>query len=159
MPFFGGYWLSPRSRGRRTGRELIPFGNWIEEAWADPFGWMSAWMSEFVPTLASFPPIDVEETDTAYVVTADLPGYTKDQIEIHFHDNVLEIRGKRDEMMKEERAGYLKQERRSGRFLRQIPLPEDIDPDGIRAEFNNGVLKLTIPRTGSRPGSRRIPID
>ncbi|HUN24389.1 MAG TPA: Hsp20/alpha crystallin family protein [Anaerolineales bacterium] len=89
--------------------------------------------------------IDVHQTEDAYVVTADLPGWTADQIKIEVLDNVVSIRGEKVEEKSEEKAGYLLKERRSGNFSRSFSLPKAIDSSKVQAELQNGVLSLNLP--------------
>ena len=93
------------------------------------------------------PSVDVRETDKAYVIEAELPGFDEKDIEIHLNGNSLTIQSKRDEEKNEEPAegkNYLIRERRVSSFSRSFKLPENTDPEGIAASFKNGILTLEI---------------
>lgn len=101
------------------------------------------------------PPVDLYETSAEFVLTAELPGLSRDQIEIHAEDNRIVIRG--------ERAGhvpceqYHRVERGHGRFSRAFALPEAIEVDAVTAEFKDGLLTVTIPKAAGR-GTRRVNV-
>ncbi|MGE0408775.1 MAG: Hsp20/alpha crystallin family protein [Amphiplicatus sp.] len=108
------------------------------------------------------PRIDLRETDEAYEIEADLPGVAEDDVDVQLSDNVLTIRGeKRAEKEEEDKKGaYHYVERAYGSFARSIQLPQDIDPERVKASFKNGVLKLTLakpPEAARR--ARRIAIN
>lgn len=91
------------------------------------------------------PHIDVKEQDGRILVRADLPGLTKDDINIEVTEDTLTIQGERKEEKKEEREGYSYSECSYGRFYRAIPLPDGVDPAKATAEFQGGVLEVSIP--------------
>ena len=90
--------------------------------------------------------LDVAEEDEAYVVTASLPGVAPEDVEITLTDNVLTIKGEitRDETVDEKK--YHLRERRFGRFMRSITLPNAVAADQVEAVSDNGVLTLTLPK-------------
>lgn len=100
------------------------------------------------PTEAGYrvPRVDVEENDKAYVVTTDLPGVKKEDITITYKDDVLTLQAKHEEK-KDEKDGkkYIRKERLNHTFCRQFAV-NNIDKDGIQANFTNGVLTVTLPK-------------
>lgn len=113
---------------------------------------------EFLPALSGdpgagwTPALDVAETDGAYLVRFDLPGLGADDVEVHFEDGVLSVRGERSVRSSEAREGLLRQERSFGSFFRSIRLPRGTDPNAVEAAFDNGVLSVTVPKAEeSRP--------
>ena len=102
-------------------------------------------------------PLDVSETDDAFVVKASIPGVNPDDVEITFTDNVLTIKGevKGEEEIKD--AHYHLRERRYGSFVRSVSLGSRIDNDKIKASYENGVLTLTLPKA-SEVKPKRIAI-
>lgn len=110
------------------------------------------------PTLQSFiPKLDVSDTGEAVEVTVELPGLTEKDIDISLKDRVLTIQGEKKEEKKTEEKGYYLLERSYGSFNRHVHLPEQVDSAKIKAEFNSGVLHVTIPKTPeSKP--RKIEI-
>lgn len=91
------------------------------------------------------PDVDVEEKDDRYIVTLDLPGVSAKDVEVTYDDNVLTIKGSREEEQKEERKGYLKVERSKGSFMRQFRLPSTHGED-VTASTENGVLTVVVPK-------------
>lgn len=92
------------------------------------------------------PRVDVYEKDNSIVVEAEIPGAKKEDIEVKVKDNSIVIRGevKKEEEKKEE--NYYRSERFYGRFERVLPLPTDVKVEEAKATFENGILKLTIPK-------------
>ena len=91
------------------------------------------------------PPVDVEETDTAYVVEAELPGVKKDDISIELTNNVLSIHG---EAKERERVGILRHKtRRTGEFDYRMTMPSDVDADNVSATLDDGVLRVEVAKT------------
>jgi HSP20 family protein len=106
------------------------------------------------------PPVDLYETPTEFVLTAELPGLARDQIEIHAEDTRITIRGARAASPGREIPceQYHRVERGHGRFSRAFSLPEAIDVDAITADLREGVLTITVPKAANR-GSRRINVS
>lgn len=104
--------------------------------------------------------IDMRETESEYIVEADMPGFDKNSIEIRYENNMLTISGQHDEITEEKRENYIHRERRRGSFSRTIPVPENVDAEKIKANYNNGVLKVILPKmTPSKPSGRKIEIE
>ncbi len=91
-------------------------------------------------------PLDVSETEDAYIVKASIPGVNPDDIDITLTDNVLTIKAEIKEEKEIEEAKYHLRERRFGVFSRSITLPTAVEADKVEAVYENGVLTLTIPK-------------
>jgi HSP20 family protein len=91
------------------------------------------------------PQVEVLERGNQLVVRADLPGLTKDDIDVNITDDAIVIQGERNQESEEKEEGYYRSERSYGSFYRSIPLPEGIDTDNAHATFRNGVLEITMP--------------
>lgn len=105
------------------------------------------------------PSLDVDESEQAYVVTAELPGIDQKDIELSLDDNVLTLRGEKRFERNEDQGGRRYSERSFGRFERSIPFAAEIDPEGVEASCENGVLKIVLPKNArARDRSRRIEI-
>jgi HSP20 family protein len=104
-------------------------------------------------------PMDLLERDEEYVVTVDLPGFERDDIEVTMVENRLQIDAERDEETDEDTENYVRRERRHRSVSRSIRLPDDIDPEGIGATAKHGVLTVTVPRTHTEAESRTIEIE
>jgi HSP20 family protein len=97
-------------------------------------------ISHFVPA------VDVHEDENQYTVKADLPGISKDGLDVSITDNVLTIRGERKEQYEKKEKGYWHSERWTGTFLRSLELPAEVDASKVKASFKDGVLELSIPK-------------
>ena len=107
------------------------------------------------------PEIDLSETKSEYIVTCDLPGVDKDQVEVSVKGNYLTISGRRD--IKREKTKediYYYQERRSGYFQRTILLPDLVREEAIKAEYKDGILVIRLPKRepANEKESRKIQI-
>jgi HSP20 family protein len=92
------------------------------------------------------PAMDVVETDEHFVLRADLPGLSEQDVNIELDDNVLTISGERQGGHEKKGEGYYRAERAWGAFSRSLSLPEGVDADGIEASFDSGVLEVRIPK-------------
>jgi HSP20 family protein len=105
------------------------------------------------------PCFDVSETDAEIKVTAELPGMDEKDIDVTLEDNVLVVKGEKKEEHEEDKKGYYYSERRYGHFQRVIPLPSEIDESKVSANFKNGVLQLSLPKTErAKARTKKIPI-
>lgn len=103
------------------------------------------------------PAVDIQETEAAYVLHADIPGVDPTDIDIQMEENVLTIRGKRVISNEENKDNYKRVERVSGSFFRRFSLPDTADADNISAQADNGVLEVTIPKQ-EKPQPRKIEV-
>lgn len=91
------------------------------------------------------PALDLYEKDGKYVVEAALPGLRKEDIEISIAENALSIKADKTEEKEEKDARYFYREVRRGGFARTVTFPQDIDADHVEADYQSGVLKITVP--------------
>jgi HSP20 family protein len=109
---------------------------------------------------STFPTTDVVESEKDYLITAELPGMSENDIEIALAGDMLTLKGEKKEEREEKGANRYVAERRYGAFARSFPLPEDADPGQVAAVFKNGVLTVTLPKTEpTAPKSKRIAIN
>lgn len=103
--------------------------------------------------------VDVVDEGNAYLIKANVPGLAAKDLEVRVSDGGVTIKGTFSEEREEEKQNYLVRERRSGSFVRTIPLPNS-DPDKANARFKDGVLELTVPKleTDKRQG-RQLAIE
>lgn len=130
--------------------ELERFDQMVARLLDPRWRWPSSWAEVFTPLA------DVEETDDAYVVELELPGVTRDQVQIEVSGRRLRVHGERTERV---RTGVLRRrERTIGRFSFEVVLPGDLDSDAVEAHLEHGVLTVRLPKPEvDRP--RRIPIS
>ncbi|MBV8528643.1 MAG: Hsp20/alpha crystallin family protein [Candidatus Dormibacteraeota bacterium] len=91
-------------------------------------------------------PVDVRQSDSEFVIEASVPGFKPDEVEVTFDDGVLTIRGQRTERHEATQGEYVRRERRVSSVYRQIGLPAEVRADEIQASFDNGVLRISVPR-------------
>jgi HSP20 family protein len=106
---------------------------------------------------AWIPPVDIAEDKDRITLTAELPGFHEDQVNILMEGGVLTIRGERK--FEEEKNGrnFHRVERSYGQFVRSFTLPNNVDRDQIRASFGNGLLKIELPKSEeARPREIKI---
>lgn len=92
------------------------------------------------------PAADIREEDDRFLLHLDVPGVNPEHIEISLEDSVLSLSGTRESSHSEERNGFHRVERVSGKFLRRFTLPEGVDPESVSARSDNGVLEVSIPK-------------
>ncbi len=93
------------------------------------------------------PSIDISETNDGFEVTAELPGVSKDNIDVSLDNGRLTISGERKFEEKEEGKTYHRVETRYGSFNRSFQLPDNVDEDSINAKYENGLLHISIKKT------------
>jgi HSP20 family protein len=155
-----------RRAGRQVadawGRSLDPFfafqhevDRWFDDMWrqftgagmpsplrtARPLSTMSS-----PAPLFGIPPADLKETEQAYQLAVELPGLSREDIDLQLRDDLLIIRGHKAEESEDAKANYRFAERRFGRFERAFPIPDDVDPSGVDANFRDGVLRISLPK-------------
>ena len=92
------------------------------------------------------PAMDLVETDEHFVLRADLPGLTDQDVSIEVEDRTLTLSGERKAEHESKGEGFYRLERATGAFSRSLTLPEGVDADAVRAAFDNGVLEVRIPK-------------
>lgn len=102
------------------------------------------------------PAVDLCETSDAFLLTAELPGLSRDQIHIEIRDGRLVLQGRRDARVRCEQ--YHQVERGHGEFARTFVLPPNVDPTSIAADLRDGVLTVTVPKT-TEQGPRRVAVS
>jgi HSP20 family protein len=103
------------------------------------------------------PAMDLVESGDEFVLRADLPGLTEEDVKIEFEDGTLTVSGERKAEHEERKEGYYRVERAFGAFSRSLTLPKGIDADAVTARFDRGVLEIHIPKPEERK-PRRIEI-
>lgn len=142
-------------------KSLLPFGRRELAGADDPFTAMRREMDRMFDEMTKSlslarpamglgvmaPRVDLKETDGALEVQAELPGVAEPDIEVQLADGVLTIKGEKKQEREEKEKGWYLMERSFGSFLRQIPLPVEVDEDRVEAKFDKGVLHVTLPKS------------
>jgi HSP20 family protein len=103
------------------------------------------------------PAMDLVERDGQLVLRADLPGMDREDINVEVKDGVLTVSGERKYEHEDKREGFYRVERSFGRFSRSLRLPRGVDASAVSAEFDRGVLEVTVPKP-AEPAATRIEI-
>lgn len=114
----------------------------------EPRSWGSGWS----------PSIDIRESEHQLTVQVELPGVDPDDLDISVSGDVLTISGQKREESEERREGYYHSERRFGSFRRTVPLPVAVDRDAIAADYERGVLTISLPKS-EKAVAKRIPVS
>jgi HSP20 family protein len=93
------------------------------------------------------PSCDLEETETHYLMSFDLPGVKKDDIKIDLRDDVLTVSGERKEEREEKNGQKYQSERFLGTFMRSFQVPAGLKPEQVEAHYADGVLRVAVPKT------------
>ena len=105
------------------------------------------------------PAVDINEDNASFILTADIPGLYKTDIDILVEDNTLKLSGAREHKKTDEVTEYHYQERNHGKFFRSFKLPITVDEENISAAFKNGILTVILPKTEeAQPKLRSIKI-
>ncbi len=122
------------------------------------FGDLRPWrLAPRVGSEIGYFPLDISETDEAFEVEAALPGVKPEDVEIQVHGDTVTIKGNAKEEAEEKGKDWLRRERRYGVFARSFTLPTDIDAEKASANFENGLLKLRLPKSeAARPKTIKV---
>lgn len=104
------------------------------------------------------PAVDVVEEKDRFVLRADVPGVSRDDIDVSMDAGVLTVAGERHAEERSEEAGVQRIERASGRFYRRFTLPDTADAEGITAKYRDGILEVSIPKM-PEVQARRISVE
>lgn len=129
------------------------FEDFLSRRWLLPLG-------ENFSTLQGrgFPKVDVIDYDDKIEIQAALPGVNKDAVEVSINNHLITIRASsKKEKKSEEKGKYFRQEIIRDEFQRTLSLPDNVDTDNVNAQFNDGILKITIPKT-EKSKSKNIEI-
>jgi HSP20 family protein len=93
------------------------------------------------------PNVDITETDTAYLVKGEIPGVNKEDVKVNIEDGMLIMSGERKQEKEEKGKKFHRIERSYGSFMRSFRLPDNVDESAIKAEFKDGMLNVTLPKS------------
>jgi HSP20 family protein len=125
---------------------------WLQRLVDDPRGFSG------LTSFASTPSVDMHETDDEVMVTVEVPGVSRDDLDLMISSEGLVIRGETREGREDKRRDYRLVQSRYGSFARSVPLPPGLDLDRANARLKDGVLTVRFPKVDARPGMRRVPI-
>ena len=137
-------------RGRL--QELSDLRRRMLQVFDEPFS-----LSLFREPLGWMPDVDITEKNGDIVVKAELPGMKRDEVEIEIEGNVLTLKGEKKEETEEKEKEHYLYECSYGAFQRSFTLPTTVKEDQVKAEFSEGVLRITLPKSGE-PRGKKIEI-
>jgi HSP20 family protein len=131
----------------------------FEEPWDFGFGPVRVGFRE--QGLGGFrqPLADVFETDKEVVVTVELPGVNKEDIDVRVTENSVEVKAEVKSEVKEEKEGFYRAERTYEGFYRVIPLPTEVKANEAKATYNNGVLEIRIPKAKEETKAKKVKVE
>lgn len=147
-------------------RPLTPFeemdrfiDTFFPRRWMHPFRWDMPSLEQLgAPFDMKMPRVDVIERDTEVIVKAEMPGVSKDDVDVSVTDTTVTIKGETSHEEKEEKGDYYRSEISRGSFSRTVALPANVDSDKARATFKDGILELTIPKV-EKAKRKSVTID
>ena len=125
--------------------EMTAMQNRINRLFNEPY-WPVGRMGDDTGMGMWNPVVDLYEKDDHFVIKAELPGVNKKDIAIDLKDRVLTLSGERSYENEVKEENYYRRERSYGKFQRAFTLPADVDSDKIKAEFNDGLLQIEVPK-------------
>ena len=135
------------------------FDNFFKQGWLQPRQWQwPEWAELNAPFEGRTPKVDLVERDNEIEVTAELPGVKKDDLDISLTNNSLTIKATTEQEKEDKEGEFHRREISRGSFVRTLALPADVDREQAKAKFEDGLLKLTVPKM--QPAKRHsIKVD
>lgn len=135
------------------------FDTYFSRGWLSPFRWTTPkWSETTAPFEGKMPNVDVIDRDKEIVVKAELPGVDKKDIDISVTKDAVTIKGTTSHEEKEEKGDYYRCEISHGSYSRTVALPANVDEEKAKAKFKDGILEISIPKTGEAK-RKTIKID
>ena len=115
--------------------------------------------NEFVSTSAFVPPVDIYEDDHKIVLKLEVPGMKQDDLDIQLENNTLTVRGERKFEKEEKEENFHRIERRYGSFYRAFTIPNTVNPDSVKADYDAGVLRIQLEkRAEAKPKQIKVQV-
>jgi HSP20 family protein len=155
-PAAGGLHPLARLRGEmdRLFDEMLGSRRW-PLSWAEDFGRMPLAGGHGLIDVKT----DVSETEDAIEIVAEMPGVAEDEVEIELAGDLLTIKGEKKQESEEKKKDYYRCERSFGSFQRSFAVPESVDRDAVSADFDKGILRVTLPKKPeAKAAAKKIPV-
>lgn len=136
---------------KTPGTQAVPFFRLMDHLLSDA-------LDHSTPAQALPAPVDVSEDDTNVYVRADLPGFTKDEIDVKIEKGVLSIEAQRTQKVEEGTERYFRRERRATSLTRRLAVPQEVTESAVTAGYKDGVLTLTLPKS-PKDTPRKVSIN
>jgi len=154
--------VTPRRSGGMTRLDEMErlFEDFFGRGMPGPFRWEMPRLGEMAPFQGRHPKVDVQDRESEVAIRAELPGVKKDDLDISVGEDSVTINAStREEKEEGEKAGeYYRREIATGSFARTVALPAGVDADKARAQFEDGILTLTLPKR-EQAKRKRIPVE
>jgi HSP20 family protein len=119
-----------------------------------PYFPMEMRIQDFGMLPVRYAPLDFIDEGTHYSIHAELPGFTRENVDVQINNDSMSIRAKKETEKEEKKKNYLHRERAYSSFERAVSFPEEVDPAKAEGKMNNGVLELKIPKKEPRPEAK-----
>ncbi|MCG6933745.1 MAG: Hsp20/alpha crystallin family protein [Gallionella sp.] len=113
---------------------------------------------ELLATADWAPSVDIAETETAYLIKSEIPGVNREDVKVNIENGMLTMSGERKQEKEEKGKKFHRVERSYGSFMRSFRLPDNVDEAAVKAEFKDGMLNVTLPKT-TQPKNKAISIN
>jgi HSP20 family protein len=147
-------WINPFDEIRRLQSE---FNRFFEDFWRKQDFSVPVTQSQFISGFRE-PLADIKETNSEYIVTMELPGINKSDIELNVTDSDLEVKVERKEAIEERGSDFIRSERSYRGFYRNLRFPSKVIPDEATARYKDGVLEIRIPKAEVSKKTKKIEI-
>ncbi|OIN99840.1 MAG: heat-shock protein Hsp20 [Desulfovibrionaceae bacterium CG1_02_65_16] len=154
-------WLPALRNRSEEALRPVSITDMMEDFWRSPFGAPSLLdeMTKGVFGKGAFPVVNVSEAEKEIKVEAELPGLEAKDVEMRLENGALVITGEKKFEDEEKKDSYHRIERSYGKFTRAVPLPCKVAEEGVKARFEKGVLRVTLPKAAPSAPSRSIKIE
>lgn len=116
-------------------------------------------MQEMGTLPVRYAPVDFIDEGDHYSIHAELPGFTRENVEVNINNDSMSIRAKKETEKEDKQKNYLHRERAYSSFERSISFPEEVDPQKAEGRMNNGVLELKVPKKEPKPETKTRKIE
>jgi HSP20 family protein len=156
------HWLPTLRRRSEEALRPASIADMMADFWRTPFR-ASPLSEEFQKSFpggsGTFPAVNVSETGKEIAVDAELPGLEAKDVDVSLENGILVITGEKKFEGEEKKDNYHRIERSYGTFTRAVPLPAKVNPKGIKARFEKGVLHVTLPKAEPSQPAQKIKIE
>ncbi len=140
-------------------RELEEVSNRLNRVFGRPLSRIEP-NTEMLPMADWMPSADISETDTSYLIKAEIPGVAKEDVKVTIENGMLTIQGERKMEKEEKNKKFHRIERSYGSFMRSFRVPDDADESGVKAEFKDGVLSVTLNKSAkAKPKAINVSVS
>jgi HSP20 family protein len=134
---------------------LTPFSSLFDEIFNESFPSLDV---GFLSKNA-YPKVDIIDEETQVIINAEIPGVSKEQVKVELNDDVLSIKGEKQQEVKDEKKNYIHRELKKSSFCRSFTVGSNINKETVNAKFENGILTITLKKLMPTPKKQSKVID